>query len=150
MLKKDITYTNYNGQTVTEPFYFNISPADLIDMEVEASDYNTPDEKGDTGYKAMINAIIKSEDTKALMKVFKDLISRSYGVKTADGKHFYKGEDVFREFSSTEAYSALMLDLLGNTENAVNFVKGVFPNAKELDFEVVPDTFEVVPDTSNE
>lgn len=140
MLKKDITYTNYNGQTVTESFYFNLSPADLIDMQVEASDYDTPDEKGDTGYKAMINAIIKASDVKALMKLFKDLISRSYGVKTPDGKHFYKGEDVFREFSSTEAYSALMLDLLDNTENAVNFVKGIFPKAQELDLEVVPGT----------
>ena len=73
MLKKDITYTNYNGQTVTESFYFNLSPADLIDMQVEASDYDTPDEKGDTGYKAMINAIIKASDVKALMKLFKDL-----------------------------------------------------------------------------
>lgn len=140
MLKKDITYTNYNGQTVTESFYFNLSPADLIDMQVEASDYDTPDEKGDTGYKAMINAIIKASDVKALMKLFKDLISRSYGVKTPDGKHFYKGEDVFREFSSTEAYSALIMDLLSDTDHAVAFVTGIFPSAESLKLEVVSDT----------
>lgn len=143
MLKKDIAYVDYNGTTRTDPFYFNISPADIIDMEVEASDYSEPDEKGDTGYKAMINQIVAAKDIKALMKLFKDLLRRSYGVKTEDGKHFYKGDEVFRDFESSPAYSALIMELLGDTDKAVEFVNAIFPSEGRVGFEVVPGSSDI-------
>lgn len=137
MLKKTITYTDYNGNQQTDDFYFSLNEADLIDMEVEASEYSTPDDNGDTGYKAMLNAIIKAQDAKALMRIFKDLIRRSYGVKTADGKHFYKGDEVYNDFVSSPAYSQLILDLLTNTEHATEFANGVFPRNLLTQLEVV-------------
>lgn len=129
MFKKTIEYTDYNGVDRTESFYFNLSPADLIDMEVESG-----------GYKQMIQNIIDSQDIQSLMKAFKELIRRSYGVKSQDGKHFVKNDEVFEEFVSTPAYSNLIMEFLEDTDKAVEFVNGIMPKpANTSGLSVVPD-----------
>ena len=129
MFKKTIEYTDYNGVDRTESFYFNLSPADLIDMEVESG-----------GYKQMIQNIIDSQDIQSLMKAFKELIRRSYGVKSQDGKHFVKNDEVFEEFVSTPAYSNLIMEFLEDTDKAVEFVNGIMPKpANTSGVSVVPD-----------
>lgn len=129
MFKKTIEYTDYNGVDRTESFYFNLSPADLIDMEVESG-----------GYKQMIQNIIDSQDIQSLMKAFKELIRRSYGVKSQDGKHFVKNDEVFEEFVSTPAYSNLIMEFLEDTDKAVEFVNGIMPKpANDSGVSVVPD-----------
>ena len=129
MFKKTIKYTDYNGVNRTESFYFNLSPADLIDMEVESG-----------GYKQMIQNIIDSQDIQSLMKAFKELIRRSYGVKSQDGKHFVKNDEVFEEFVSTPAYSNLIMEFLEDTDKAVEFVNGIMPKpANTSGLSVIPD-----------
>lgn len=129
MFKKTIEYTDYNGVDRTESFYFNLSPADLIDMEVESG-----------GYKQMIQNIIDSRDIQSLMKAFKELIRRSYGVKSQDGKHFVKNDEVFEEFVSTPAYSNLIMEFLEDTDKAVEFVNGIMPKpANTSGMSVIPD-----------
>lgn len=129
MFKKTIKYTDYNGVDRTESFYFNLSPADLIDMEVESG-----------GYKQMIQNIIDSQDIQSLMKAFKELIRRSYGVKSQDGKHFVKNDEVFEEFVSTPAYSNLIMEFLEDTDKAVEFVNGIMPKpANTSGLSVIPD-----------
>lgn len=129
MFKKTIEYTDYNGVDRTESFYFNLSPADLIDMEVESG-----------GYKQMIQNIIDSQDIQSLMKAFKELIRRSYGVKSQDGKHFVKNDEVFEEFVSTPAYSNLIMEFLEDTDKAVEFVNGIMPKpANTSGMSVIPD-----------
>lgn len=129
MFKKTIEYTDYNGVDRTESFYFNLSPADLIDMEVESG-----------GYKQMIQNIIDSQDIQSLMKAFKELIRRSYGVKSQDGKHFVKNDEVFEAFVSTPAYSNLIMEFLEDTDKAVEFVNGIMPKpANDSELSVVPD-----------
>lgn len=129
MFKKTIEYTDYNGVDRAESFYFNLSPADLIDMEVESG-----------GYKQMIQNIIDSRDIQSLMKAFKELIRRSYGVKSQDGKHFVKNDEIFEEFVSTPAYSNLIMEFLEDTDKAVEFVNGIMPKpANTSGVSVVPD-----------
>ena len=129
MFKKTIKYTDYNGVDRTESFYFNLSPADLIDMEVESG-----------GYKQMIQNIIDSQDIQSLMKAFKELIRRSYGVKSQDSKHFVKNDEVFEEFVSTPAYSNLIMEFLEDTDKAVEFVNGIMPKpANTSGLSVIPD-----------
>ncbi len=129
MFKKTIEYTDYNGVNRIESFYFNLSPADLIDMEVESG-----------GYKQMIQNIIDSQDIQSLMKAFKELIRRSYGVKSQDGKHFVKNDEVFEEFVSTPAYSNLIMEFLEDTDKAVEFVNGIMPKpANTSGLSAVPD-----------
>lgn len=117
MLKKTHTYTDYNGTERTEDFYFNLSEAEIMEMEM-----------GTTGGLAeMIKKIVATQDVPAIVKVFKDLVLKSYGEKSADGKRFIKSEEIATAFSQTEAYSDIFMELATNADKAAEFVNGIVP-----------------------
>lgn len=117
MIKKTINYTDYEGVERTEDFYFNLTKAEVVEMEAS--------ETG--GMKKMLETIIKTNDNKRIIGVFKDIIAKSYGVKSPDGKRFIKNQEVLDEFMQTEAYSELFMELATNAEAATAFVNGIFP-----------------------
>jgi hypothetical protein len=117
MLKKKINYTDFNGNEVSEEFYFNLTKAELAEMEMS--------EKG--GLSETIKKIVEEEDTKAIMNIFKNLILDAYGVKSEDGKRFIKNDKLREEFSQTAAYSELFVLLASDSEAAANFVNGIVP-----------------------
>ena len=117
MLKKNIKYTDYNGVARNEDFYFNLTKAELMEMELGTTG----------GMTEFINKIISTQDTPTLMKLFKDFIMKSYGVKSADGKRFIKSEAISTEFVQTEAYSVLFMELLTNADKANEFMNGIIP-----------------------
>jgi hypothetical protein len=121
MLKKTITYTDFNGVERTEDFYFNLTKAEIAEMELEIPG----------GMTAMIDRITKSQDTPSLIKLFKDLILRSYGKKSDDGRRFIKNRDVVDEFKDSEAYSELFMELATNADAASAFVNGIVPKVPE-------------------
>lgn len=118
MFKKDIEYTDYNGNKRKEAFYFNLSKAELMEMELSTSG----------GFQQYINRIINAQDTPQLVKLFKELILKSYGEKSDDGKRFIKNDEIRDAFSQTEAYSELFMELATNTEAATEFVNHVIPS----------------------
>ncbi len=115
MLKKTITYTDYDGVERTEDFYFNLSKAELIRMECGV--------KG--GLTKKLEEISKSADPTQIMPVFEDIILKSYGKKSDDGKFFRKSAELSEEFSQSEAYSELMVELIRDETAASNFVNGL-------------------------
>lgn len=121
MLKKTIAYTDYNGTQREEDFYFNLTKAELMEMEMSTSG----------GLTEMIQNIVKAQDAPAIIKVFKDLVLKAYGEKSLDGKRFMKvdenGTPLSIAFSQTEAYSNLFMELATNTEAASEFVNGIVP-----------------------
>ena len=119
MLQKTITYTNYNGIEVTEDFYFNLTKAEIMEMEMSTSG----------GMAEMINKIVASQDAPAIIKIFKELILKAYGEKSADGKRFVKSEEISVAFSQTEAYSQLFMELATDADAAAKFVNGIVPTA---------------------
>lgn len=118
MLKKTITYVDFNGEERTEDFYFNLTKAEITEMELEV--------KG--GLTKTINDITKAEDTPALIKLFKNIILRSYGVKSEDGKRFIKNDQLREEFTQTAAYSELFMELATNADAAAEFVNAIVPS----------------------
>ena len=123
MLKKTIKYTDYMGNEREEDFYFNLSQAEVMEMEFGV----------DGGYTAMINRIVANQDAPTIMKTFKKFILDSYGVKTPDGRGFMKSEQLSNEFMATEAYSVLFMELCTDAEAATNFVNAVLPKPKDQD-----------------
>lgn len=117
MLKKTITYTDYNDEERTEDFYFNISKAELTEMELSI----------EGGFSEMINRITKAKDIPAIIKVFKELILKAYGVKSPDGKRFIKSPQLTEEFSQTGAYSELFMALATDAKEAAAFVNAIMP-----------------------
>jgi hypothetical protein len=128
MLKKTITYENpFTEQMVTEEHYFHISKADLVEMEMEEHKDEYTDKQGKklTGMQAKLQRIVDSEDGKAIMSEFKEMIRRSYGKK--DGDRFRKSADIWEEFASSEAFSQLLFDLCTNAAAAAEFINGIVP-----------------------
>lgn len=117
MLKKTITYTDYNGVERTEDHYFNLSKAEIMEMEMGTAG----------GLAEMISKIVAAQDAPSIVKVFKDLILKAYGEKSPDGKRFIKSEELSTAFSQTEAYSNLFMELATNAEEGANFVNGIVP-----------------------
>ena len=120
MIKKTITYHDYNGVERTEDFYFNLNKAELMKMEMAI--------KG--GMAEMIQRIVAAQDAPAIIEVFEvfeDLIKRSYGVKTPDGRGFLKKAEDLEAFMSTEAYSILFMELATDADKAAEFVNGIVP-----------------------
>ena len=128
MLKKIITYTDYNGVERTEPFYFNLSKAELMEMELGVTG----------GMTEMLDKIIAAKDAPSLMKTFKEMIMKSYGIKSDDGKRLIKSEELSIAFTQTEAYSILFMELITDDKAAADFVNGIIPN--EIQAEVAAQT----------
>ena len=131
MLKKNIKYTDYNGVEREEEFLFNLTKAELMEMEM-----------GTTGGLAeSIQKIIDAQDAPAIIKVFKDIILKAYGEKSADGKRFIKVNDsgvpLSIGFSQTEAYSQLFMELATNADEASKFIKGIIPNDIDISEEEI-------------
>lgn len=118
MLKETVTYCDYNGVERTEDFYFNISEAELAEMELSTSG----------GMANYLEKIIASKDQSSLVKVFKEILLKSYGEKSEDGKRFIKSEELSTSFSQTEAYSTLFMKLTFDDVAAAKFVNSILPN----------------------
>lgn len=117
MLKKTITYTDYNGNERTEDFYFNLTKAEIMEMEMSTNG----------GLAEMIKRIVAAQDAPAIIKIFKEIILKAYGEKSPDGKKFIKSEELSNSFAQTEAYSQLFMELATNADAAADFVNGITP-----------------------
>ena len=127
MLKKNITYIDYDGNERKDDFYFNLSKADLTEMEMS--------ETG--GLDKYIEKIVAAEDNREIYRLFKEIVLLAVGEKSVDGKTFIKKKmidghmvRVRDEFEQTEAFSELMMELLSSEVASANFISDVIP--KEL------------------
>lgn len=117
MLAKKIKYTDYNGEEREEKFYFNITKAELLKMELY--------KKG--GMQAYLRRIINEQDQVKIVQMFEEIIDMSYGKKSDDGKTFIKNPELLAEFKQSEAYSELYVELVTNADAAAAFINGVIP-----------------------
>lgn len=117
MLKRPITYTDFNDNTVTEDFYFNITKSELIELEMTYKE----------GFSDTLQRIIAEEDKQALINEFKKIVLMAYGVKSPDGKRFEKSDELRTQFSQTAAYNALFLELALDATAAAKFINAVMP-----------------------
>ena len=125
MLKKTITYTDYDGTERTEDFWFNLSKTELTKLDAELPG----------GALGVLRKIIDKKDRKALVDFIETLILRSYGEKTLDGKRFVKTPEMAEEFMQTPAYDELFMSILSDTDSQTSFINGVIPQsmAKEIE-----------------
>lgn len=117
MLKKTITYTNFLDEEVTSDFYFNISKAELVDIQI-----------GTAGsFSERLKTLINEKDMRKLLDVLKTFVKDSYGVRTPDGRGFIKSEEAWNNFQGSGAYDVLFLEFFSDTNNATDFVNGIMP-----------------------
>jgi len=119
MLKKTMTYTDFDGVQRTEDFYFNLSKAEILEMELGT----------DGGMGEMLRRIVAAQDKKRIINMFKDIVLKAYGEKTPDGKRFVKSKELSEAFSQTEAYSDLFMELATDGKAAADFVNSIIPKS---------------------
>lgn len=117
MLKKTMTYTDFNGESRTEDFYFNLSKAELMEMEMTV----------EGGLYDRLQRLIASKNIPEITAAFKEIILKSFGKKSEDGRRFMKSPEISREFMETNAYNDLFSTLAVDGTAAAEFIKGVIP-----------------------
>ena len=117
MIKKTFKFVDYNGNHRTEDHYFNLTQAEVAELELSV----------DGGLTAMIKRLVEAQNGGQIIKTMKNLILKSYGVKSPDGRRFIKNQEVRDAFVQTEAYSQLFMELATNAQAASDFVAGIIP-----------------------
>ena len=117
MLKITKTYTDYNGNERTEDFWFNLTKAECMEMNLST----------EGGLDAYLQKIVDTKDVPKLVKQFKDLVLASYGEKSPDGRRFMKNDEIRQAFTETEAYSLIFMELATDADAAIKFVNGIVP-----------------------
>lgn len=117
MLKKTVTYVDYNGVERTEDFYFNLTKAEVAEMEMSVQG----------GFSKMLEEIIASKDNVQIVNLFKQMVLKSYGEKSPDGRRFVKSDEIAQAFAQTEAYSEIFMELALDEKKAADFVNGILP-----------------------
>lgn len=121
MHTETITYTDYAGNQRTEDFSFNLTKAEVLEMEMKTSG----------GMEQYIKRIIDAQDTAQIIEVFKELLLKAYGKISADGRRFEKSPELTKDFSETEAYSDLFMKLATDDKKAAEFVEEILPKMDE-------------------
>nr|DAO14375.1 MAG TPA: hypothetical protein [Caudoviricetes sp.] len=120
MVKKTITYTDYNGTERTEDFYFNLTEAEVTELNLSM----------EGGMQAYIQKIVDAKSQLELVKLFKKIVLMSYGKKSLDGRLFVKNDDITAEFLAHPAYSQIYMELVTDEKKASEFVNGIIPHGK--------------------
>ena len=117
MIKKTIEYVDYNGENRKEDFYFNLSKAELMELEMSKNG----------GLSEYILRIVNTSDNAALVSLLKEIVCKAYGEKSLDGKRFVKSKELTEAFMQTEAFSELFMAIATNAEEASAFINGIVP-----------------------
>ena len=117
MRKETIKYTDYEGVEREEDFYFNLNKAEVMEMQLST----------DGTLTKLIEKIIAEKNVPKIVEIFKELILKSYGEKSLDGKRFIKSKELTDEFTQTEAYSELFIKLSTDADAATEFINGIIP-----------------------
>ena len=117
MIKKTVTYDDYNGFSRTEDFYFNLTKAEVMEMQLSTVG----------GLDTMLKKLVASNDMPSIIKVFKELVLKAYGEKSPDGRRFITNDELRAEFEQTEAYSIIFMELATDDKAAAEFINGIVP-----------------------
>lgn len=125
MYKETRTYNDYNGRSRTEDFYFNLTKAEVFELEISYED----------GVSEWLETLVKTKNVVELADTFKTILLKAYGRKSADGRMFEKidkdGHKLANDFAQTEAFSDMYMELAFDSEKASKFFNGIFPTFTE-------------------
>lgn len=122
MICETIKYTDYDGNEREEKFYFNLTQAECMKLELSING----------GLKNTIERIISEQDSVRIIKLFEEIVLKAYGEKSPDGKYFRKSPEIYERFAATEAYSQLFMKLATDADYATKFMEGVLPKSADI------------------
>lgn len=121
MLKKPITYIDYDGNKRTENFWFNLDEGEILELQMSS----------EGGLTVMLEKMIEEKDGKRILAMMKEIIMKAYGEKSLDGRRFEKSEAKSIAFTQTRAYSELLMELYRDANAAADFMNKIIPQAQD-------------------
>lgn len=118
MYCREITYDDFDGNELTEKFYFNLNEAEIIKWITTNGDYSLD---------AVLNKMIEKKRGKDIIDAFENLIYMSYGERDVDSRRFIKTKEVKDAFMQSNAYSVLFMELITDAGKAAEFLNGIVP-----------------------
>lgn len=118
MLRKEVEYKDFDGNDRKDVLWFHLNEVEITEMNLETSG----------GLVKYMESIIDTNDVNKLITIFKDLLIRSYGERSMDGKYFYKDDKIRNEFVSSAAYPVLYMEMVSDADKAVEFINGIVPS----------------------
>lgn len=120
MLKKTIVYKDLDGNPITQDFYFNLTKAELVQMEFSAQG----------GLKSFLEKLVMERDGGAIMSHFESILGAAYGERDPDGIHFIKSDDrrEWNRFKQKGAWDVLFMELIESTDGGANFIRQIVPS----------------------
>lgn len=119
MLKETIEYENFDNEKVVEDFYFNLNKAELAEMKLIYKD----------GFDEFINKLVEADEVAKVLAIFREIIGKTYGQRSADGRNFRKSEKITEEFMGSNAYGELFIKFVSQEGFAAKFIAGVIPGS---------------------
>lgn len=116
MIKKTISYVDFNGTERKDDYYFHLSIPEATRFAARF---------GDKGWEAGIKEIVDNGDFSEVLSLFEDIILTSYGQKSQDGRTFVKNNEIRENFSNSEAYAQLFEELVMSGDKMTEFAKGI-------------------------
>ena len=120
MLKKTITYKDWNGTTRTEDFYFNLTKTECLEFEFNSS--------MGSSVSSAIQTIIDNRDMRVIIETIKEMLLKSYGVKSEDGRRFIKNDEIREAFEQNPAFDIIYMDIASDPDKAAEFFAGIMPS----------------------
>lgn len=122
MIKETVTYKDFDGNEQTDVLYFNLTRAELSELQFSV----------EGGFKAYVQKIVESKDSKEIFTTFKKILLMSYGEKSADGKCFTKSEEIRNKFENSAAYDELLMTILQDENKAAALINGIIPERVDI------------------
>ena len=122
MYKITKTSTNFNGEEITRDYYFNLTEAEIVNMQLGKSG----------GLYDYLMTIINAKDQPNIIATLNKIVLEAYGEKSADGEYFVKTEEIKSKFKSTQAFSDIYMELAFDDVKAAAFINGILPNKEKM------------------
>lgn len=131
MIKRTVTYEDFNGVTHTEDLYFNLTKTEMSKIVLEEAKFDpdgNQDEESMNAFSDRLREIGRSGDGKKIIDMFEWLLKISYGEKSEDGRRFVKNDEVYEDWRYSASYDQFWQDLmLSETGDMVEFINGIIP-----------------------
>lgn len=133
MVRREIEYTDYNGDHQKDVLYFNLSKAELGKLQMRM----------DGKFIDYLQSLIEKKRIERLYDFFYNLLLDSYGERDVSGKKFIKNEQIRSDFENSLAFSETLMDVISSTEKMSAFTKGILPpdmitSAGDIDVKAIP------------
>lgn len=138
MVKKEITYIDYDGNKQTYVAYFNMNRTECIDLDMEFED-----EGGLMGHLKALLPLLKQQENakkKPLVDFVKMMVEKSYGVRPKSNPSLFMKEDdeghrLVHKFKASPAYDEFVYRLMTGGESLNDFMEKILPEIPEADVE---------------